>query len=69
MTIHLNRFIDRVQGQEARGSRDFVMTMADARDLQIDITRLLLTLNDLREQLASTATESTITVRMDGGSF
>jgi hypothetical protein len=69
MTIHLNRFIDRVQGQEARGSRDFVMTMSDARDLQIDITRLLLTLNDLREQLAATTTESTITVRMDGGSF
>jgi hypothetical protein len=69
MTIHLNRFIDRVQGQEARGSRDFVMTMSDARDLQIDITRLLLTLNDLREQLAATTVDSTITVRMDGGSF
>jgi hypothetical protein len=69
MTIHLNRFIDRVQGHEARGSRDFVMSMSDARDLQIDITRLLLTLNDLREQLAATATEPTITVRMDGGSF
>jgi hypothetical protein len=43
--------------------------MSDARDLQIDITRLLLTLNDLREQLAATVKESTITVRMDGGSF
>jgi hypothetical protein len=39
MTIHLQKFVDRVRGQEARGARDFVMTMNEARDLHADITR------------------------------
>jgi hypothetical protein len=69
MTIHLTKFVDRVRGHEARGARDFVMSMNDARDLHADITRLLLELHDLREQTALNAQEEVITVKMDGGSF
>jgi hypothetical protein len=68
MTIHLNKFIDRVQGQDARGSRDFVMTMAEAKNLHADLTRLLLELRDLREQ-SKPQEIPVITVRMEGGSF
>jgi hypothetical protein len=69
MTLHLNKFIDRVRGQDARGAKDFIMTMADAKDLHADITRLLVELHDLREQATKNPKEEVITVKMDGGSF
>jgi hypothetical protein len=69
MTIHLQKFVDRVRGHEARGARDFVMSMADAKDLHADITRLLIDLQTLRETTVKTPQEEAITVKMDGGSF
>jgi hypothetical protein len=69
MTIHLQKFVDRVRGHEARGARDFVMSMADAKDLHADITRLLIDLQTLQETTVKTPQEDTITVKMDGGSF
>lgn len=69
MTVHLNKFIDRVRGHEARGSRDFVMSMTDAKDLHADITRLLLELHNLQEQATKTTQEEAITVEINGGSF
>ena len=69
MTIHLQKFVDRVRGQESRGARDLVMTMNEARDLHADITRLLLTLQSLQEHKIKTAAEETIKVEIQGGSF
>jgi hypothetical protein len=69
MTIHLAKFVERVQGQQARGARDFIMSMKDAQDLHADITRLLLELENLRENTANSVQEQVITVKMDGGSF
>ena len=69
MTIHLQKFVDRVRGAEARGSRDFVMSMTDAKDLHADITRLMLELHDLREQAVTLAEEPVIRVQVGGGSF
>ena len=69
MTIHLQKFVDRVRGHEARGTRDFVMSMADAKDLHADITRLLIDLQSLQETTVKIPQEEVITVKMDGGSF
>ena len=69
MTIHLQKFVDRVRGQEARGARDLVMTMNEARDLHADITRLLLTLQALQEKQIKTATADMIQVEIQGGQF
>jgi hypothetical protein len=69
MTIHLNKFVDRVRGFESRGAKDFIMSLKDAQDLHADITRLLLELQTLREQTVKIAQEQVITVNMDGGSF
>jgi len=71
MTIHLSKFIERVQGQQARGARDFIMSLKDAQDLHADITRLLLELQALREHTVATLQKDTetITVKMDGGTF
>ena len=69
MTMHLQKFVDRVRGQEARGARDLVMTINEARDLHADITRLLLALHSLQEQQTKTAVADVIKVEMQGGSF
>jgi hypothetical protein len=71
MTIHLNKFIERVQGQQARGAKDFIMSLKDAQDLHADITRLLLELQALREHTVQTLQKDNevITVNMNGGTF
>lgn len=70
MSIFLQKFVDRVRGLEARGAKDFTMSMTDAKDLHADITRLLIDLQTLRENIAvKNAGEEVITVKMDGGSF
>jgi hypothetical protein len=69
MTIHLQKFVDRVRGQEARGARDLVMTINEARDLHADITRLLLALQNLQEQQIKTADTDVLKVEIQGGSF
>jgi len=69
VSLHINRFIDRVQGQDARGGRDLVMSMVEAKDLLADITRLLLELETVRQAVVNTNSEETITIKMDGGSF
>ena len=69
MSLHLQKFVDRVRGHEARGARDFVMTLAEAKDMHADITRLLLELHNLREQANKSVSEEVITVQVGGGSF
>jgi hypothetical protein len=69
MTAHLQRFIDRVQGLEARGAKDFVIPMADARGVAADLTRILLELNDFKKQAVTPAEDQVIEVKMSGGAF
>ncbi len=66
MSLHINRFIDRVRSLEHRGQRDFVMTMAEARDLQSDLAKLLLALHVTAQTAPPTTTD---TVDIDGGQF
>jgi hypothetical protein len=67
--IHIQKFVDRVRGHEARGARDFVMTMTEAKDLHADITRLLLQLQDLQAQAVKNRTDEVIQVQIGGGQF
>ena len=69
MTIHLQKFVDRVRGQEARGARDLIMTINEARDLHADITRLLLALQSLQEQQTKITDADIVKVEIQGGSF
>jgi hypothetical protein len=69
MSLHLQKFVDRVQGNESRGLKDFTMSMTDAKALHADLTRLLIELQTLRESTAEKSQEEVITVNMDGGSF
>jgi hypothetical protein len=68
MSIHINRFVDSVKAHEARGQREFMMPMKDAKDLHADITKLLMALVDLQDhQLAQK--EQVITVELGGRDF
>ena len=67
MSLHINRFIDRLKAADARRQRDLVMSITDARDLHADITKLWLAVQELQERQspAPTATE----IQIEGGSF
>jgi hypothetical protein len=70
MSTHLQKFVDRVRGAEARGAKDFIMSMNDARDLHADITRLLIDLNNLRDAvIAKNNEDPVVTVEINGGTF
>ena len=67
MSLHIHRFVDSIKAHEARGQRDFSMPMRDAKDLHADITKLLITLEQMREK-SSRGTEI-VEVQITGGSF
>lgn len=69
MSIHLQKFIERLQGFEARGAKDFIMPITDAKGMHADLTRLLLDLTELKEAVVAAKKDEIITVKMDGGSF
>ena len=67
MSLHIHRFVNSIKAHEARGQRDFSMPMRDAKDLHADITKLLLTLEQMRAQ--QTRGAEIIEVQISGGSF
>lgn len=69
MSLHINRFVDSIKAHEARGQRDFTMSLRDAKDLHADITKLLLTLEAMRSSAATAPQEQVISVELTGGSF
>ena len=67
MSLHIHRFVDSIKAHESRGQRDFTMPVRDAKDLHADITNLLVTLEQMREQQARGA--EIVEVQVTGGSF
>jgi len=67
MSLHIHRFVDSIKAHEARGQRDFSMPLRDAKDLHADITKLLLTLEQMRAQ--QTRSADVVEVQITGGSF
>lgn len=67
--IHIEKFIERVQGLDARSAKDFTMSMKDAKSLHADITRLLLTMESLREYVVTPPTQEVLQIEVGGGSF
>ena len=69
MTIHLQKFIERVRGGEARGGRDFIMPMKDAKGMAADLTELLLELRQLKEAQLAAKQDEIVEIKLAGGSF
>lgn len=69
MSLHINRFVDRVRSAEHRGQRDFVMTLVEARELQADLVKLLLALHAVAQSQATATNTDNGAVEITGGSF
>ena len=66
MSLHINKFIDKVSAHDARGQQDFVMTMRDARNLAWDIAKLLA---KLQETATRPQQDQGVNVDLSGGQF
>lgn len=70
MSLHIHRFINLIKATEARAQRDLHMPLKDAQDLHADITRLLLTLQELQDKTSVEKQKNPIdTLEITGGSF
>lgn len=67
MTMHINRFLDKMAAVESKQNKDVILPIADARGLRDDITRLLADLHDLNKQ--KTNEPEVIQVEITGGTF
>ena len=68
MTIHIQKFINKIKGAEARGQRDISIPLSEAKDLHTELTLLLLQMNDIREQHIQKREEE-ISLQISGGGF
>ena len=68
MSLHIHRFVDAIKAAEARGQKDLLMTLRDAKDLHADITKLLVTLEQMRK-VPDSSDVDVIKVELTGGSF
>lgn len=57
-----------MRGHEAKGAKDFIMPIADAKGMHADLTELLLELRTLKEAQYNQK-EQVIEVKLDGGKF
>lgn len=69
MLMHVQKFVDRVRAFESRGTKDFSMSMSDAKDLHADITRMLVQLENLKTPANNAPVQGTVTVQIEGGTF
>jgi hypothetical protein len=69
MSLHINRFIDKIRSAESRSQRDIILSVAEARDLHADITKLLLALQESHERKSAPAPSDPANLEIDGGSF
>jgi hypothetical protein len=69
MSLHINKFIDKIKATESRGQRDFIMTINEAKDLHNDITKLLLNLQYLLDERQNSPPVQVVDVQVNGGAF
>lgn len=70
MTFQIQKFVTRVRMSEAKGERNLMVSLQDAKELSAELTLLLLQMEDLRKLKLDTAeTKDTGEVSWSGGSF
>ena len=67
MSIHINKFIDRVRAAESRAAKDVIMPIDDARSLHAELTRLLLRLEEYQQYTSKQ--QETIQVEIQAPGF
>ena len=69
LSIHLQKFIERVRANDAKGGKDFAMPMKDAKGMAADLTELLLELRTFQQATLQAQTDQVIELKIDGGKF
>ena len=64
--IHINNFIDKIKALESQNSKQFILTMREAKDLHADITKLLLALQTLQDQKTQSNNHDVVNVELKG---
>jgi hypothetical protein len=67
--MHIEKFIERLQGFDARGAKDFIMPLRDAKGLHVELTRLLLNLERLQTQQEPMDTSGITNIEVNGQPF
>lgn len=67
--IHIKKFIDKVSIIESKQAKDVVLTIADARGLRDELSKLLADLHFLTAEKEANAKEEVIEIQVKGGSF
>jgi hypothetical protein len=67
--IHINNFVDKIKALETQNSKQFAMTMREAKDLHADITKLLLALQVLQDKKSNVSTNEVIQVELRGDTW
>ena len=63
MSISIERFIDRVRSYDARGQKEFVMPLDEAKALHADISKLMLRLDAALSQQKAAETAIQVEIR------
>ena len=67
--IHINNFVDKIKALESQNSKQFSMTIREAKDLHADITKLLLALQVLQDNKPSAKSNEVIQVELRGDTW
>ena len=63
--IHIHNFIDKIKFFESSNSKDFIITIREAKDLHGDITKLLTAIHELQNKIESSPSN----IEIDGGAW
>jgi len=69
LSIHLQKFIERVRANDAKGGKDFIMPMKDAKGMAADLTELLLELRAFQTANLAEQQNQVLEIKIDGGKF
>ena len=67
--IHIKRFIDKIALSDSRQGKDVVMTIADARGLRDELSKMIADNYSLLEARTKTPQESVVQIEIVGGKF
>ena len=67
--IHIKRFIDKIALSDSRQGKDVVMTIADARGLRDELTKMIADNYSLLEARTKTPQEAVVQIEIVGGKF
>ena len=67
--IHINNFVDKIKALDSQNSKQFSMSMREAKDLHADITKLLLALQILQENKAKNSSNEVVQVELQGDTW